>query len=64
MYSFTGPKNRHLMMQMFLLTVTLDGVVQFTNTEFVMHHSNNTIQFKDASIPSGTIVTILSMIGV
>ena len=43
-----------------VLTVTLDGVVQ-ANTEFVMHHSNNTIQFKDASIPSGTIVTILSM---
>lgn len=43
-----------------VLTVTLDGVVQ-GNTEFVMHHSNNTIQFKDASIPSGTIVTILTM---
>ena len=43
-----------------VLTVTLDGVVQ-ANTEFVMHHSNNTIQFKDASIPSGTIVTIYTM---
>jgi hypothetical protein len=46
-----------------VLTVTLDGVVQ-ANTEFVMHHSNDTIQFKDSSIPSGTKVTILSMIGV
>ena len=46
-----------------VLTVTLDGIVQ-SNSEFVMHHSNDTIQFKDASIPSGTKVTILSMIGV
>lgn len=43
-----------------VLTVTLDGIVQ-GNTEFVMHHSNNTIQFKDASIPSGVKVTILTM---
>lgn len=43
-----------------VLTVTLDGIVQ-ANTEFVMNHSNNTIQFKDASIPSGTVVTILTM---
>ena len=46
-----------------VLTVTLDGIVQ-SNSEFVIHHSNDTIQFKDASIPSGTKVTILSMIGV
>ena len=46
-----------------VLTVTLDGIVQ-SNSEFVMHHSNDTIQFKDASIPSGVKVTILSMIGV
>ena len=46
-----------------VLTVTLDGIVQ-SNSEFVMHHSNDTIQFKDASIPTGTKVTILSMIGV
>jgi hypothetical protein len=46
-----------------VLTVTLDGIVQ-SNSEFVMHHANDTIQFKDASIPSGVVVTILSMIGV
>ena len=46
-----------------VLTVTLDGIVQ-SNSEFVMHHANDTIQFKDASIPSGVKVTILSMIGV
>ena len=39
------------------------SIVQ-SNSEFVMHHSNDTIQFKDASIPTGTKVTILSMIGV
>ena len=54
MYFCTGKKHTD---DANVLTVTLDGVVQ-GNTEFVMHHSNNTIQFKDASIPSGTIVTI------
>jgi len=42
-----------------ILTVSLDGLIQ-SNNEFVYHHSNNTIQFKDASIPSGIIVQILS----
>lgn len=42
-----------------ILTVSLGGVIQ-SNLEFVYHHSNNTIQFKDSSIPSGIIVQILS----
>jgi len=44
-----------------VFTVTLDGLVQ-PNTEFIMNHSNDTIQFKDADIPSGTVVTILSIV--
>jgi len=43
-----------------ITTVSLDGIVQ-PNTEFVPNFSNDTIQFKDASIPSGTIVTINSL---
>ena len=43
-----------------VMTVTLDGVVQ-SNLEFVYHHSNDTIQFKDASIPAGVIVTIFTL---
>lgn len=39
-----------------IITVTLDGVFQ-ANTEFVAHFANDTIQFTDATIPSGTIVT-------
>jgi len=40
--------------------VSLDGIHQ-PNTQFVYNHSNNTIQFKDASIPSGTIVQIFTL---
>lgn len=43
-----------------IAVVSLDGVVQ-GNTEFVYHLSNDTIQFKDVSIPSGTVVTIFSL---
>ena len=43
-----------------VVTVTLDGVVQ-PNTEFVMDHTTNVLQFKDVSIPSGTVVTIFSL---
>ena len=43
-----------------VLTVTLDGVFQ-DNTEFVLNHSDNTLKFKDASIPSGSVVTIFSL---
>jgi len=43
-----------------VVTVSLDGIVQ-SNNEFVYHHSNNSIQFTDASIPNGTIVTIFTM---
>jgi len=43
-----------------VVTVTMDGVVQ-ANTEFVMNHTTNVLQFKDASIPSGTIVTIYTL---
>ena len=43
-----------------IAVVSLDGVTQ-SNTEFVYHLSNDTIQFKDVSIPSGTVVTIFSL---
>ena len=43
-----------------VVTVTLDGVAQ-PNTEFVMNHTTNVLQFKDAAIPSGTIVTIFTL---
>ena len=43
-----------------IAVVSLDGVIQ-SNTEFVYHLSNDTIQFKDVSIPSGTVVTIFSL---
>jgi len=43
-----------------ILTVTLDGVFQ-ANTEYVANFSNDTIQFTDATIPSGTIVTTFVM---
>jgi len=43
-----------------IAVVSLDGITQ-GNTEFVYHLSNDTIQFKDASIPSGTVVTIFSL---
>jgi hypothetical protein len=43
-----------------VVTVTLDGVVQ-PNTEFVMNHTTNVLQFKDVAIPSGTIVSIFSL---
>lgn len=43
-----------------VVTVSLDGIIQ-SNNEFVYHHANDTIQFTDASIPSGTIVTIFTM---
>jgi hypothetical protein len=40
--------------------VFLDGVSQ-PNTEYVVNASNDTVQFSDATIPSGTIVQIYSM---
>ncbi len=43
-----------------IAVVSLDGITQ-GNTEFVYHLSNDTIQFKDVSIPSGTVVTIFSL---
>lgn len=43
-----------------IITVTIDGVFQ-ANTEYVANFANDTIQFTDATIPSGTIVTIFSM---
>ena len=38
----------------------LDGIHQ-ANTEYVLHFANNTLQFTDASIPSGVIVSIFSL---
>ena len=43
-----------------IITVTLDGVFQ-ANTEYEANFSNDTIQFTDATIPSGTIVTTFVM---
>jgi hypothetical protein len=43
-----------------VISVSLDGVTQ-GNTEFVYHLSNDSIQFKDVSIPSGTVVTIFTL---
>jgi hypothetical protein len=40
--------------------VFLDGVSQ-PNTEFVVNAANDTVQFTDATIPSGSIVQIYSM---
>lgn len=37
--------------------VTLDGVFQ-TSSDYVLHTSNETIQFKEASIPSGVVFTV------
>jgi hypothetical protein len=40
--------------------VMIDGISQ-PNTEFVVNASNDTVQFKDATIPSGSIIQIFSM---
>ena len=43
-----------------VVLVMLDGVSQ-PNTEYAVNSANDTIQFTDATIPSGTIVQIFSM---
>ena len=43
-----------------VLLVMLDGISQ-PNTEYEVNASNDTVQFTDATIPSGTIVQIFSM---
>ena len=43
-----------------IILVMLDGVSQ-PNTEYAVNSANDTIQFTDATIPSGTIVQIFSM---
>jgi len=43
-----------------IITVTLDGIFQ-SNSEWEANFANDTIQFNDATIPSGTIVTIFTM---
>ena len=43
-----------------VLLVMLDGVSQ-PNTEYAVNASNDTVQFNDSTIPSGTIVQIFSM---
>ena len=40
-----------------ITVVTLDGVFQ-TSDDYVLHTSNETIQFKEASIPSGVVFTV------
>ena len=42
--------------------VSLDGVVQ-TPGDYVLHVSNNTIQFKEATIPAGVIFYVHSLTG-
>ena len=42
--------------------VALDGVVQ-TPGDYVLHVSNNTIQFKEATIPAGVIFYVHSLTG-
>ena len=42
--------------------VALDGVVQ-TSGDYVLHVSNNTIQFKEATIPAGVIFYVHSLTG-
>lgn len=43
-----------------VVLVMLDGVSQ-PNTEYEVNASNNTVQFTDATIPSGTTVQIFSL---
>ncbi|MEK9954210.1 MAG: hypothetical protein VW577_02270 [Pelagibacteraceae bacterium] len=43
-----------------VILVMIDGVSQ-ANTEYEVNASNDTVQFKDASIPSGSIIQIFSM---
>jgi hypothetical protein len=44
-----------------VLVVTLDGIRQHSTLDWVGNYSNDTVQFVDASIPSGTIVSITSL---
>jgi len=44
-----------------VLVVTLDGIRQHSTLDWIGNYSNDTVQFVDASIPSGTIVSITSL---
>jgi hypothetical protein len=44
-----------------VLVVTLDGVRQHPTADWIGNYSNDTVQFVDATIPSGTIVSITSL---
>jgi hypothetical protein len=61
----TGTSNvffvgRNIAAEANVVIVSLDGVSQ-PNTEYEVNASNDTVQFTDATIPSGTIVQIFSM---
>ena len=61
----TGTSNvffvgRNIAAEANVLLVMLDGISQ-PNTEYEVNASNDTVQFTDATIPSGTIVQIFSM---
>ena len=44
-----------------VLVVTLDGIRQHSTLDWVGNYSNDTVQFVDATIPSGIIVSITSL---
>jgi hypothetical protein len=44
-----------------VLVVTLDGIRQHPTLDWIGNYSNDTVQFVDDSIPSGTIVSITSL---
>ena len=44
-----------------VLVVTLDGIRQHPTIDWIGNYSNDTVQFVDATIPSGTIVSITSL---
>lgn len=44
-----------------VLVVTLDGIRQHPTIDWIGNYSNDTVQFVDATIPSGTTVSITSL---
>ena len=44
-----------------IISVTVDGVYQAPEINWVGNFANNTVQFTDAVLPAGLIVTISSL---
>jgi hypothetical protein len=44
-----------------IISVTVDGVYQAPEINWVGNFANNTVQFTDAALPAGLIVTISSL---